>query len=356
MDAVRIYEEFKRIAFSNGYWTCYPTIYERDVFAFNAAVIPPYTAPCKFGIFCGDELINHSVIEPDPAFGAVLDRPNLRQYGWHSVSFRIEAAAKIGNGAITCRDLQTGNQIGAPYYIPGPDYEIETTAKSVNMLRSNRSADGHYIRFVGYDDCVKLTKIIEQHHRSAGRLKVLDWGVGSGRVSLHMCKNSAFEMFGTDIDPVNMKHLHETGFPPSRFMLTDPGADIPFDDGTFDACFGLSVFTHLTEELQNKYLAETSRILKPGGISIFSVHGLMHFFARMNDGNVFFKLIDNGLLVIGDNFDITENFSAANDKKLYVDTMHTPDYILSTWSKFFSRIQIIQAPTAYTHDLVVCRK
>jgi SAM-dependent methyltransferase len=153
-----------------------------------------------------------------------------------------------------------------------------------------------------------------------------------------------------------MKQLHANGFPESHFKLTKPGAEIPFDSGLFDACFGISVFTHLTERLQFQYLAEIRRILKPDGIGIFSVHGFVHFFSQINDGNKFFDWIDKGIIVTGDNLDLSENFAKSNDDKLYVDTLHTPDYILKSWSRFFSSLYIIEAPTIYGHDFVVCRR
>jgi hypothetical protein len=78
--------------------------------------------------------------------------------------------------------------------------------------------------------------------------------------------------------------------------------------------------------------------------------------ARMNDGNTFFEWLDKGLLVTGDNLDLNEKFSQSNDDKLYVDAIHTPDYIFREWTRFFCSVKIIEAPTVYSHDFVVCIK
>ena len=40
----------------------------------------------------------------------------------------------------------------------------------------------------------------------------------------------------------------------------------PYPDATFDVAFSVSVYTHLARHVIDHYLAETSRVLKPGGI------------------------------------------------------------------------------------------
>lgn len=43
--------------------------------------------------------------------------------------------------------------------------------------------------------------------------------------------------------------------------------------GYFDVAYCFSVFTHLNERMQNLWLLELKRILKPGGILLLTVHG-----------------------------------------------------------------------------------
>jgi SAM-dependent methyltransferase len=44
----------------------------------------------------------------------------------------------------------------------------------------------------------------------------------------------------------------------------------PYDDGSFDVVFAASVFTHLAPENAAHYVAEASRVLRPGGRCLFS--------------------------------------------------------------------------------------
>jgi len=50
-----------------------------------------------------------------------------------------------------------------------------------------------------------------------------------------------------------------------------PPLDYP--DETFDWVFGISVFTHMDEDRQRRWLPELRRVLRSGGILILSVHG-----------------------------------------------------------------------------------
>jgi SAM-dependent methyltransferase len=56
-------------------------------------------------------------------------------------------------------------------------------------------------------------------------------------------------------------------------MTVNKMSPTSFDDDTFDVVFAYSVFSHLSEDLYARWLAEFSRILKPGGLVIATTWG-----------------------------------------------------------------------------------
>jgi 8-oxo-dGTP diphosphatase len=56
------------------------------------------------------------------------------------------------------------------------------------------------------------------------------------------------------------------------FSVNGPLPPLPYAESSFDLVYGVSVFTHLSEEHQRAWLPELRRILKPGGLLLLSFH------------------------------------------------------------------------------------
>jgi SAM-dependent methyltransferase len=128
---------------------------------------------------------------------------------------------------------------------------------------------------------------VDELKRSCGLLphhRVLDVGCGIGRIAIpltqYLSKDGRYEGF----DPVRRSIEHcrariAPSYPNFRFELADlynkqynPEGRVhdheytfPYPDGTFDVAFAVSVFTHLLPPGAERYIAETARVLKPGG-------------------------------------------------------------------------------------------
>jgi glycosyltransferase involved in cell wall biosynthesis/SAM-dependent methyltransferase len=103
--------------------------------------------------------------------------------------------------------------------------------------------------------------------------RVLDFGCGCGRVLAalpHLLPHR--HIAGCDIDTQAIDYCatnisgvdaRTTPFdPPTHYVAR-----------TFDAIFAYSIFTHLTRDKQAAWLAEFARLLAPGGVLVFTVHG-----------------------------------------------------------------------------------
>jgi SAM-dependent methyltransferase len=124
----------------------------------------------------------------------------------------------------------------------------------------------------------KCSQSIQACLEAAGRPfaslgSVLDFGCGCGRVLIWLHRSSPQTHFhGTDTDQDAIRWCREN-LPFASFGVNRPAPPLEFRDGSFDLIYAVSVFTHLDEELQRRWLEELRRVLKPKGLLLFTVHG-----------------------------------------------------------------------------------
>ena len=105
--------------------------------------------------------------------------------------------------------------------------------------------------------------------------RILEWGCGPARLLRHfpeLLKNCFTSLYGSDYNRVSIawcgKYIPGVTFLTNRLL---PPLDLP--DDFIDAVYCVSVFTHLSREAQDAWLAEILRVMKPGGIFFMTVHG-----------------------------------------------------------------------------------
>ena len=103
-------------------------------------------------------------------------------------------------------------------------------------------------------------------------LSVLDIGVGGGRTTTYLAKGAA-RYVGADYSD-GMVEACRRRFPALDFRLCDATDMAQFTDGEFDVVvFSFNGIDYIpTDEGRTRCLAETARVLKLGGIFIFSSH------------------------------------------------------------------------------------
>ena len=105
-----------------------------------------------------------------------------------------------------------------------------------------------------------------------GMSAVLDFGCGCGRIIRWLANGSQPELHGCDYNHELVRWCDQNlTFMSARANSLEP--PLPYPDRAFDFLYAFSVFTHLTVELARGWLSEIERVLRPGGLAWFTVHG-----------------------------------------------------------------------------------
>jgi SAM-dependent methyltransferase len=101
---------------------------------------------------------------------------------------------------------------------------------------------------------------------------VLDFGVGCARVARHWSAIDGPEFHACDYNERLVRWCQES-LPFLQTVRNELEPPLPYPDGRFDLVYAYSVFTHLTEALQHRWIAELARVVAPGGRIMFTTHG-----------------------------------------------------------------------------------
>jgi hypothetical protein len=248
---------------------------------------------------------------------------------------------------------------GRPFE-PSHAYFMPTPASADNGLplpdgpRMHRTTGNENVtnfRLTGLSTALKLREAVATTGRDfSGLGHVLDWGCGCGRIARFCSTWPGFE--GVDIDADNVAWCRDH-LPPGPFAPIGLFPPTPLPDRRFDLIFGISVMTHLADDVQQQWLAELHRISAPYAIVLltilgehaaaragFAVEGFAQFAAA---GQVFFRTAE----AIDD---------ALGNPGYYGTTFVTHDYIRHRWSRWFSVERILPAYIGNHQDLVVLRR
>ena len=101
---------------------------------------------------------------------------------------------------------------------------------------------------------------------------ILEWGCAGGRVLRHFAPEATHsEVWGIDQHGPSIAWCKRNLSPPFKFMTCTAFPHLPFEDNTFTLVYAGSVFTHILH-LMDAWIMEFRRILKPGGLALFTVH------------------------------------------------------------------------------------
>jgi SAM-dependent methyltransferase len=199
------------------------------------------------------------------------------------------------------------------------------------------------------EDVRKLCEIADRDFDSFN--DILDFGSGCGRVIQNLAvRPGQRTMYATDIDPDLVKwgknNLNEI-----RWSNNGHQPPLPFSDGAFDLIYGISVFTHLDEDFQRKWLSELQRVAGPGATLILTVHG--KHAAGTLDRSYQDEIRERGFLFITGP---TGKFKLDELPDFYQATFHTKEYIYKEWSTYFDMVDYVERGINNHQDAVLLRK
>jgi ubiquinone/menaquinone biosynthesis C-methylase UbiE len=102
--------------------------------------------------------------------------------------------------------------------------------------------------------------------------RILEFGCGAGRMIRHLPELAPqTQLWGVDVSAEHVRWCIENLTPFIHFATTTLVPHLPFADEFFDLIYGGSVFTHI-EDIQETWLLELARVLRPGGRLYVTIH------------------------------------------------------------------------------------
>ncbi|MCB0210757.1 MAG: class I SAM-dependent methyltransferase, partial [Anaerolineae bacterium] len=123
-----------------------------------------------------------------------------------------------------------------------------------------------------------LNTVIQSLIPQKPALKLLDVGCGAGNMIHHLSKYG--QVKGLEIDPRPVAMARQRGYDVDLFDVTK---QMPFDEATFDVITALDVIEHNEDDMA--ILADSYRVLKPGGHMVITVPAFMFLWTHNDDIN-----------------------------------------------------------------------
>lgn len=192
------------------------------------------------------------------------------------------------------------------------------------------------------DDALRAYRTVRPEE---GYGKWLDFGCGVGRIAVHLKRAGIEDLYGVDPDRGAIRWLRRR-YGKESFQISSKRPPLPFPDAAFDVAIAISIFTHMSEEEQFSWLAELSRVLKPGGLLVASTHGRELLVTRDDLTPEQTTTLDGtGFLFAPGRWAFNEN-----------STFHTPEYMEKSWGRWFQCRLFVPKGLMNYQDVSVWRK
>lgn len=193
---------------------------------------------------------------------------------------------------------------------------------------------------------------------------ICDLASGPGKVLTALHVSSPARVAAIDVNAEAVRWLRWR-LPGVDARVEDPIPPTSFPAGSFDLVVSISLFTHLPEPLQDRWLAEVRRLLTDDGVGVLTVHGTEAFegFRAGRRPGITQEQIDSlhaaGPLEAASFVfapEVRPARRAPGVDPVWGLSFHSEDYIRSHWGHFLSVQEIRPAALNFRQDAVVVRR
>jgi SAM-dependent methyltransferase len=195
---------------------------------------------------------------------------------------------------------------------------------------------------------------------------VLDFGCGPGRVLPQLASRvPKAACAGCDVDRASIEWAQRR-HPQISWAVSSYSPPLPWPQDRFALIYSVSVFSHLGETLQDRWLTEVRRVLRPGGVALLSTHGAQAF-EEFRSGRVRTRwcpssafarepLQPHEFMFVPYRRSIWNRTDLPGIGAEYGLTFHGEDYVRRRWADGLEILAILPRAMTRWQDIVVARK
>jgi 2-polyprenyl-3-methyl-5-hydroxy-6-metoxy-1,4-benzoquinol methylase len=278
-----------------------------------------------------------------------------RLEGFHAVAPVRSASAYVRVSMSYPADERQGITRFALYQYLGDVQHEGTALPDLGAIHRVSGPLANHVSFVngGKSDYERFKLLIGKHHGLEQGMKVLDWGVGCGRLARHFAREG-YDIHGIDIDAENVRWCNEH-IGAGNYFCVDlyPPTGLPSD--SYDVIISSSVLSHLTESTMRAWLAEINRLLTPGGRALLSFNGDgTSFLWAGASQDALAGLVERGMF---DEWRTPDLDGAVKDAETYYRlTLFRSEHALKIFSEYFTVHAVELGVTSGSQDIAVLQK
>jgi ubiquinone/menaquinone biosynthesis C-methylase UbiE len=219
------------------------------------------------------------------------------------------------------------------------------------MKRAANTEDSSFFRASAFKTYHDYWKEACKYLQLNNPLRILDWGCGCGRLTYLLSKiSTSFEIHGCDIDKeaVDWCRGNITGV---EFKVISPIPPTDYGSNFFDFVIANSVLTHLTKDMQLRWLDEMRRIISPNGLLVASLHGEFAAYFSFPPDRIH-QILEQGI------YDEPRDpaLNGIAPPNYYRGTFQSKEYTCKVYKTYFEILNYIERGSMNHQDLVVMKK